>query len=175
MARLWDSALHSEPLTMAIFSDRNSLGRLNSQKSLDRIIALWSITSIRALLYSNLLVRSTCRSIGSHTNRLIHCRMGFNIMLRVCVFFPSSWEVCFMFCTLDLWIFQFCPQVLSFYFLPSSFLKFPLLPSSFWNCVPCPYISEILSNTHNFFFSPFLFFFCSYLRLLSTSICHHLC
>ena len=66
------------PLAMATINDRNSIGRLNGRKSIDRIIALRSITSIGALLDSNLLVRSACRSIGSHTNWLLHCGMGLS-------------------------------------------------------------------------------------------------
>ena len=46
-----------------------------------------SITSIGALLDSNLLVRSAQVTIGSYTNRLVQCGMGREIVLCVCVFF----------------------------------------------------------------------------------------
>mgnify|MGYP000128994513 CR=1 FL=1 len=90
------------PLAMATLLDRNSIGRLNGRKSLDRITALRSITSIGALLDSNLLVRSTQVAIGSYTNRLVQCGMGHEIILCVCVFVLSSCELCFrnfMICT----------------------------------------------------------------------------
>ena len=85
------------PLAMATLLDRNSIGRLNGQKSLDRITALWSITSIGALLDSNLLIRSAHVLIGSYTNRLVQCGMGREIVLCICVFFLSSCEVSFIY------------------------------------------------------------------------------
>ena len=74
------------PLAMATLSDWNSIVHLNGWKSLDRITALRSISSIGVLLDSNLLIRSIYPSIGLHTNRLVHCGMGHEIVLCVCVF-----------------------------------------------------------------------------------------
>ena len=95
MACLWDSASHGEP-TRYGNSSRPELHR-SSQRSeirqpdhsstignFDR--TLRSVTSIEALLNSNLPVRSTYLPIRSHTNRLIHCGTGDEIMSCVCVF-----------------------------------------------------------------------------------------
>ena len=86
---------------------------------------LWSITSIGALLDSNLLVRSACRSIGSHISWLIHCSMGL------------SWFF-YMFFDFFMWI-KLCilyPWSLIFYFYPQVFLKFICCPPTlFWNSI----------------------------------------
>ena len=129
------------PLAMETLLDRNSIGRLNDRKSIDRIIALRSITSIGALLDSNLLVQSACRSIGSHTNWLLNCGMVLSWFCYMYVYFSvSSCELSFVFCI---------PWSLKFLFLSSKFLKFISCPLgfflkshritlSFWNPFPMP-------------------------------------
>ena len=84
-------------LAMATLLHWNSIGRLNGQKSLDRIIALQLITSIGACLIRTFL-------FGQHVTQLDHTPIGSSIatwVFKICcvhVYFPvSSCEVSFMF------------------------------------------------------------------------------
>ena len=85
-----------------LFSHRSEIPRLDHCSMIDNFDCRW--------LNTNLLVRSTDRTIGSHTNRLVHCSMGRKIVLCVCVFFGFL-----------MWV-EFCMSwSLKFSFLPSSF------------------------------------------------------
>ena len=171
-----------------LFNNRNSIGCLNGRKSIDRIIALRSITSIGALLDSNLLVRSACRSIGSHTNWLLHCGMGLSWFCYMYVYFSvSSCELSFVY--FYPWSLKFLPsKFFEFYFMPLSsqnflfypraskiqwhaleLLKISSLPLRFWNCVECPSISSIFLFFY-FFPSSSSFFFPFSLRTFSAYV-----
>ena len=160
MARQWDSALHVEPTRPCQkLVDRNSIG----WKSLDRNIALQSITSIGAGLTRTF-------SFGQHIARLDHTPIGSSIVVKSLRFtndfgcirifsllvlvtmsfctisFPKFYVVpldSYLFIYLFIWNFIDCPYYLGG--CPQS-LKFSTPPSSFWNSVECPRVIKICSS-----------------------------
>ena len=149
------------PVAMSTFINQNSIGRLVGRKSLDRIIAPWSVTSIRGLLDPNLLIRSTHLSVGSHTNRLVRYGMGCKVVACMCilrfnVLYPLVFE-----------IFIFYPHI--FEILSYALMKFSCMPSCFRNFVFYPFLFLLLS------FLAFFFLFCRrILHFLDMLICDNL-
>ena len=101
------------PLAMATLSDWNSIGRLNGRKSLDRITALLSITSIKVCLTQTF-------SFGQHISWLDHAPIDNSTAAWV---LTSCYMYVYFFFRHVKWVLCFAPWSLNFPFLPSSFFK----------------------------------------------------